>query len=80
MTRAEAKFHISSLTDPLLVIIKLPFQIRVKGMGYSDYKNIYLRITNTYMNADILGRTAPIPASDTAIKKTKKQKKPLKWT
>lgn len=32
------------------------------------------------MNADILGRTAPIPASDIAIKKTKKQKKKtLKW-
>lgn len=40
-------------------------------MGFSDYENIYLVITNTYINAVILGRTVPISA---------RQQKKLKWT
>lgn len=39
-----------------------------KGMGFPGYKNMYLVITNTYINADILGRTASISARDTARK------------
>lgn len=38
---------LKSLVDSLLVIVKLSFQMMVKGIGYLDYKNIYLGTANT---------------------------------
>lgn len=58
--RAKAKFWMLLSKSSAVLIGYLASFSYNKGMGFSGYKNIDLVITNTYINADILGRTASI--------------------